>query len=101
MPGCQLHRKKMNIMMSIAATVKCSDGKCYPCQVVRLMTDVNSLLPSVEILFTGNRPEFVVMSKAVVNQSRIDYGGPDRNKAYYDVIAKAQNIIDQSKIIRR
>lgn len=58
----------------IPATVKCKDGKCYPCSVVSVIIDNKKMLPEYGIRFVSERPEFVIMTEIVVDMVNVNFG---------------------------
>lgn len=64
----------MKLDLNLFGFVRCVDGVCYPCKILSQSTDYTQFFPKVEVEFTGNRPEFVIHSKILVNMDRVYFG---------------------------
>lgn len=66
----------------IQASIRCSDGKCYPILFLGMATSSQFLMPLVEVRFIKDKPEFIHSSKIVVNMLSINFGGNNVEKEF-------------------
>lgn len=71
----------MIISLNQPATVRCQDGKCYPCTVLGMTTDYHNLLPMAYVKFDDRKP-VDSSRKIVVNMLNINFGGQYESKDY-------------------
>ncbi len=70
----------INFSSQIQASVKCSDGHCYPCLILSIITigfPYTETFPKYGIRFTGLRPEDIIHREMVVNMLDVNLGDQD------------------------